>query len=310
MLRISRQRIGPTVSLLMLATFAVACTGSGSPATTSSAGPTSAAASEDLAGQVRVLGLWSGPEFDNFVTVKSVWEKTTGGAVDWQGTQDLAHALEADDQAGTPADIAVLPNLALMQRLANDGKLVPLNSVLDMNQVNKDYAPAWIDLGSFNGKLYGVFYKASDKATVWYSPAAFAVGGYEVPQTWDDMTTLADAMVADGRTPFSVVSASGPASGWPLTDWVSEIVLNNCGPEHYDKWIAAEIPWTDACIKQSFEMFDKVVQTKGYVLAEPRAFSRRVTATGEPRCTPSRRTAYMYYLSSIAQGFIARITRT
>ena len=64
--------------------------------------PTSAAASQDLAGQVRVLGLWSGPEFDNFVTVKSVWEKTTGGAVDWQGTQDLAHALEADDQAGTP----------------------------------------------------------------------------------------------------------------------------------------------------------------------------------------------------------------
>ena len=84
-------------------------------------------------------------------------------------------------------------------------------------------------------------------------------------------------MVADGRTPFSVVSASGPASGWPLTDWVSEIVLNNCGPEHYDKWIAAEIPWTDACIKQSFEMFDKVVQTKGYVLGG----TQRILATGD-----------------------------
>ena len=306
---ISRRRIVRTVGLLMLATFAVGCTSSGGPATTSSAppsaAPTSAIASHDLAGHVRVLGLWSGPEYDNFVTVKSVWEKSTGNTVDWQGTQDLPGALEADDQAGTPPDIAVLPNLALMQQLAKDGKLVPLNSVLDMTQVTKDYAPAWTDLGSFNGKLYGIFYKASNKATVWYSPAAFAAGGYRAPQTWDDMTRLADTMVANGRTPFSVVSASGPASGWPLTDWVSEIVLNNCGPEVYDKWIAAEIPWTDACIKQSFEMFDTVVQTKGYVLGGTQGILTTADGDGGTPLYTKPPTAYMYYLSSIAQGFIA-----
>ena len=84
----------------------------------SSATPISATTTEGPAGHVRVLGLWSGPEYDNFDTVKSVWERSTGDTVDWQGTQDLLDALDADDRAGTPADIAVLPNLAVMQQLA------------------------------------------------------------------------------------------------------------------------------------------------------------------------------------------------
>ena len=192
-----------------------------------------------------------------------------------------------------------------MHQLAKDGTLVPLNSVLDMNQVNEDYAPAWTDLGSFNDTLYGIFYKVSNKATVWYSPATFAAAGYSVPQTWDDMTTLADTMVAHGRTPFSVVSASGPASGWPLTDWISEIVLNRCGPDVYDKWIAAEIPWTAACIKQSFEMFDSVVQTKGYVLGGTQGILTTADGDGGTPLYTKPPMAYMCYLSSIAQGFIA-----
>ena len=47
-----------------------------------------------------------------------------------------------------------------------------------MDQVDKDYAPAWIDLGSRDGELYGIFYKVTNKATVWYDPPAFATAGY------------------------------------------------------------------------------------------------------------------------------------
>jgi alpha-glucoside transport system substrate-binding protein len=119
------------------------------------------------------------------------------------------------------------------------------------------------------------------------------------------MITLADAIVADRHSPFSVVAASGPASGWALTDWMSEIVLNNCGPDRYDQWVAAEIPWTHACIKQSFEMFTKVISTKGYVLGG----SQRIIATGDdegadPLYTDPP-TAYLCYLPSFAQAFIA-----
>jgi alpha-glucoside transport system substrate-binding protein len=264
------------------------------------------AASQNLSGaHVRVLGLWSGPELDSFLIMKAAWEKDTGGIVDWEGTQDLPAVLAARMQAGNPPDIAVLPNPGLMQQLAREGKLVPVNSFMDMNQVNKDYAPAWIDLGSYNGKLYAIFYKVSNKATVWYNPRAFAANNYTVPTTWDDMITLADKMVADGNTPFSIAAPLSPASGWALTDWVSEIVLNNCGPDLYDKWVTGGIPWTDACIKQSFEMFDQIVQTKGYVLGGSQGILTTTDANSTYPLYSDPPTAYMDYLASFAQAFIA-----
>ena len=49
--------------------------------------PTTVAARDPENMNVRVLGLWSGPEFDSFVTVKSAWEQNTGGTVDWTWDQ-------------------------------------------------------------------------------------------------------------------------------------------------------------------------------------------------------------------------------
>jgi alpha-glucoside transport system substrate-binding protein len=306
---IYRHKIVRIIILFMLtAALSVGCA---SPATTvpTTAAPTATSttvASPNLSGaQVRVLGLWSGPELDSFMTVKATWEKDTGGIVDWEGIQDLPGVLTERMQAGNPPDIAILPNPGLMQQLAREGKLVPLNSFMDMNQVNKDYAPAWIDLGSYNGQLYAIFYKVANKATVWYNPRAFAAADYTVPRAWDDMITLADKMVADGNTPFSIVAPGGPASGWALTDWISEIVLNNCGPDIYDRWVTGEISWTDACIKQSFEMFDKIVQTEGYVLGGSQGILATTDANGTYPLYTDPPTAYMDYLASFAQAFIA-----
>ncbi len=299
------------ILFILTAAFTVGCASSATivPTTATPTKASTIAASQDSqelnGAHVSVLGLWSGPELDSFVTVKAVWETDTGGIVDWEGTQDLLDVLTARMQAGNPPDIAILPNPGLMQQLAKEGKLVPLNSFMDMNQVSKDYARTWIDLGSYDGELYAIYYKVANKATVWYNPRAFAAANYTVPKTWDDMITLADKMVADGNTPFSIVGPSGPASGWALTDWISEIVLNNCGPDLYDKWITGEIPWTDACIKQSFEMFDEIVQTKGYVLGGSQGIIATTDANGTYPLYTDPPTAYMDYLASFAQGFIA-----
>ncbi len=304
----ARTRLVLLVAALM--TLATGCTrsdGSAPPAASqgsASAGPSGS--SEDLRGaRVQVLGVWSGPELDSFEAVTSAWEAETGAIVDWKATDDPPGALADRLQAGDPPDMAILPNLALMDQLADDGRLIALDSVLDMTQVARDYAPAWIDLGSRGGKLYGIFYKVTNKAAVWYDPAAFAAAGYHVPATWDEMITLADTIVADGHAPFSVVAAKGPASGWALTDWISEIVLNHCGPELYDRWVAAEIPWTDACIRQSFDLFTTIASTRGYVLGG----SQRIIATGDdvaadPLYTDPP-TAWLCYLPSFAQAFIA-----
>jgi len=289
----------------------VACTASKSDTPSSAIDPpasepaasTTAPTAPDEA--VHVLGVWSGPELAGFMKVKSVWEQDTGDTVDWEGSQNLSADLEADLAAGKPPDVAILPNPGLLHQLAEDGSLVPLNSVLDMDRVTKEYAPAWIDLGSDDGKLYGIAYKVSSKSTIWYDPAAFKADGYAVPRTWDDMIELADSMVADDRTPFSVVAPAGPALGWALTDWVSQIVLNACGPDHYDKWIAAEIPWTDACIKRSFERFGEIAHSPGYLRGGTAGILSTSDSDGTYPMYTDPPTAYMYYMASFAQAFIA-----
>ncbi len=249
--------------------------------------------------------MWSGPELASFEAVTAAWESETGAIVDWEGTTDLSRALADGVAAGARPDIAILPNLALMHELADAGTLIPLDTVLDMAAITRDYAPPWIELGSHDGKLFGIFYKVTDKAAVWYNPKVFAAAGYDVPATWTEMRMLADRIVDGGKTPFSVVAARGPASGWALTDFVSVIVLNTCGPALYDRWIAAEIPWTDACIKRSFDLFADLVATKGYVLGG----SERIVSTGDDTgCDPlydDPPTADLCYLPSFAQAFIA-----
>jgi alpha-glucoside transport system substrate-binding protein len=299
-----------TSFVVLVAVIAAGCSGSnGTPLATATATvPASATSTNSLAIQgadVHVLGLWSGPELASFEAVASAWEKASGAVVDWEGTDDMTRALAEHRQAGDPPDIAILPNLALMDQLADEGALIPLDSVLDMTAIEKDYAPAWIELGSRDEQLFGIFYKLTDKAAVWYNPKAFAAAGYDVPATWSEMTTLADTIVADGHTPFSVVAASGPASGWALTDWISAIVLNTCGPDLYDQWVASEIPWNNPCVKRSFGMFTTLISTKGYVLGG----SQRIIATGDdvgadPLYTDPP-TAYLCYLPSFTQAFIA-----
>jgi alpha-glucoside transport system substrate-binding protein len=262
-------------------------------------------ASASLGGvNVNVLGLWSGPELDSFMAVKSAWESQTGATVQWTGTHDLETDLAAAVQSGRAPDIAVLPNPGLMKRLAANGSLKPLDAVLEMGQVRADYAPSWIDLGSTGGSLYGIFYKVTNKATVWYDPAAFAEDGYRTPSTWDDLMSLADSIVAHGKTPFSIAGGGGPANGWALTDWISEIVLNKCGPTVYDAWVAAQIPWTDACIKQSFELFIKLVTSNGYVLGAGPGIVATTDATGTYPIYANPPAAYMDYIASFAQAFI------
>jgi alpha-glucoside transport system substrate-binding protein len=276
-----------------------------SAATTGATTGGGSAAHDVDASHVRVLGMWTGPEYDSFVSVKSTWEKDTGGVVDWEATRDPSASLDDSARTGDAPDIAILPNLGLVQRLARQGRLLPLDSVLDMTRVRTDYAQSWLDLGSLDGKLYGIFYKVSDKSTVWYDPAAFTAGGYRVPTTWQDTIALANDMVADGRTPFSIAAASGPAIGWPLTDWVAQIVLGRCGPASYDKWVAADIAWTDPCIAASFRMFLDIVRSKGYVRGGTEGILTTSDSAGTYPVYATPPGAYMYYLASFAQAFIA-----
>ncbi len=274
------------------------------PTTAPTKSPTKAPTKPAGGAKVDVMAVWGGEELDSFKAVYSVWEKETGNKVQYEGTRDLTAVLKTRVEGNNPPDIAILPNPGLAMEYAKQGKLVPLDGFMDMNQLKKDYAKAWLDVGTYNGKLYAIVFKAANKGTIWYSPKRFKEKGYQIPKTWDELLSLSDKIAKDGGVPWSIAAESGSASGWPLTDWIAQIVLTQSGPEVYDKWVKHEIPWTDPAIKKAFQTFGEIATHKGWVLNGVDGILATNFVDGSYAIMDG--SAYMYYLGDFTQGFIAK----
>ena len=135
--------------------------------------------------------------------------------------------------------------------------------------VSANWAPTWMSFGNVDGTQFGIPVKSDLKSLVWYIPSTFAEYGYTVPTTLDEFYALTDQMIADGHTPLCVGIESGPATGWPFTDWVEELVLRNQGIDYYNQWVTHAVPFNDPPIVEA-------MQTVADLWASP------------TRCTPTR----------------------
>ncbi|HLE78209.1 MAG TPA: ABC transporter substrate-binding protein [bacterium] len=220
---------------------------------------------QQLGGTVTVLGVWGGNELESFLAMVKPFEDATGVKVQFEGTRDLNAVLTTRLQGGNPPDVAGLPGPGQMAEFARAGNLIALDDVLDLTAMREQYAQSWIDLATVDGKVYGVFIKASLKGLVWYNPKAFSAAGYEVPQTWDALIQLTERIAADGKAPWCIGLESGAASGWPATDWIEDIMLRSAGPQVYDQWYRHEIAWTDPQVKRAWELFGQIAANPKYV---------------------------------------------
>lgn len=239
----------PTIMLILLMTLIMSC---------------APAPEEKPKGAVTVLGVWGGDELTNFQEAVFPFTDETGIGMAFEGTRDLAAVLTTRVEAGNPPDLAILPNPGQMYELAEDGNLVDISKFMDMDKLNTNYAKAWLDLASYDGTLYGIFYKVANKSLIWYNPTAFADAGYDIPTTWDELIALSDKIVSDGKAPWAIGFESGAASGWPATDWIEDIMLRTAGPDVYDKWVSHEITWTDSAVKTAWETFGEIVGKEDY----------------------------------------------
>jgi alpha-glucoside transport system substrate-binding protein len=219
-----------------------------------------------IAQQVTIAVVWSGNELDAFKKTIEPFEEQTGidVIIDEVG-RDLPTVLPVRVAAGNPPDLAALPNPGQMQEFARQGALVALDDLANL----ADHPAAFVDLGTAEGHVYGIFIGADLKSLVWYNPKAFAVNGYEVPTSWPGLIALSDQIVADGGVPWAIGLESGAASGWPGTDWIEDIMLRTAGPDLYDKWVNHEIPWTHPAVKKAWEYFGQIVNEPGYVYGGP-----------------------------------------
>jgi ABC-type glycerol-3-phosphate transport system substrate-binding protein len=142
-----------------------------------------------------------------------------------------------------------------MTDFAQRGALKPIDFATD--KIKEGYSQSWLDLGTVDGKLYGLFFKGANKSTVWYNVAAFTDAGIEPATNWDDFLKNGDTLKASGVTPYSI----GGADGWTLTDLFENIYLRTAGPEKYDQLTKHEIPWTDASVKEALTEMGKILKS-------------------------------------------------
>ncbi len=215
-----------------------------------------------VAQQVTIAVVWSGNELDAFKATIAPFEQQTGITVNIDAVgRDLPTVLPVRVAAGNPPDLAALPNPGQMKEFVAQGALAQLDDLSNLADTPK----AFVDLGSVDGHVYGLFIGADLKSLVWYNPKAFAAKGYAVPTSWAGLVALSQQMIANGDTPWSIGLESGAASGWPGTDWIEDIMLRTAGPDLYDKWVAHEIPWTHPAVKTAFQYFGQIALNNNMV---------------------------------------------
>jgi len=216
--------------------------------------------------KVSIQTQWTGGEATGFANAIADFQTATGITiqVDSIGSSHET-VLKTRVEGGQPPDMSQIAQPTAVLAYAQEGKLIDVASFMDPAKLKAEF-PSTIGLTSDGAKIWSIPTKADVKSMVWYPVKAFAAKGYQVPKTWDDLTTLADKIVADGSHPFCV-SAGGPgtATGWELTDWVEEVMLKTQPISVYNDWISHKVTFEDPTIKAAFDKVGSLLFRQGYV---------------------------------------------
>ena len=201
-------------------------------------------------GEVSMLATWSGDEEARLIEIFQPLIEACGITFTYEGTRDLNAVLATRVEGGNPPDISLMPNVGAFAMYADD--LIPL---ADLGADLDNYAEGWLELGSVDGVVYGVFVKSDIKSTVWYSPIAFESMGYSIPDTWGDFVALIDQIKADGGVPLSMGMGSGSATGWTGTDFVQDILMRTEGVDFTNGLATHATAWNDPGMKEAWEIY-------------------------------------------------------
>ncbi len=247
---------------------------------------------------ITLLYQWSGTEEQNWNKIVAPLVAACGLVLKPESSRDQA-LLGTRVSAGTPDDV-VFYNVA---QLIQYQSMLKDFSTLGVHAEN--YSDAWKKLGTINGKWVGLPVKSDTKTIVWYDPANFQSAGYQVPTTWDDLNTLVEKMVTDGKVPWSMGFESGGATGWTGTDWIEDILLVTKGPDFVNGIIDGSVPYNDPAVKAAYQTYGKWATDAKYTVggAKGTLSTNFLNAIYPPFADPP--TAMMVKQSGFSAGAIA-----
>lgn len=247
------RRIVAVTAAVASVTLLAACAGGGG--SSSNGGGGGDLGLPNLKGQtLQVSADWSGAEQKDFEAVLKVFENATGATVDYKSLgNNVATVLGTQITGGNPPNVSLIPQPGLLKQLVAQGALKELPSDVEKT-VDANYSTTWQDLGKVDGKPYGVWFKGSNKSTVWYNTKLYKDAGIGTPKTWDEFTKDLQTLQDSGVSGLTI----GADVGWPLTDWFENVYIRTAGADMYDKLANHEIPWTDPSVTKALDLLSKL----------------------------------------------------
>ncbi len=205
-------------------------------------------------------------KFDN--SVKD-FEAKTGIDIQYAGSKEFEASITIAIDGGNPPDIVDFPQPGLLANSVKKGKAIDMNKVINPDWLKQNYSDAWLNMATMQGPngtvMAGIWARANGKSSVWYPKKAFDAAGYKIPQTWDELMALTDQIAKDGDTPWCIGIESGAATGWPMTDWIEDVMLRTTTLENYDKWVAGTLKFDSPEVRKAVDYVTKIWFNDKYV---------------------------------------------
>lgn len=215
-------------------------------------------------GEVTIFGGYGEAQAKAFQSELDNWSKDSGIKVTFTSLASFDTDIKAKVTAGQEPDIAMWPQPGGLLDMSDS--LLPLSEVTDIAPAQKTLVPGWDTLAVKDGNVYGLPVSANVKTLVFYNPSAFEKNGYTVPTTDAELTALTDKIKADGSGyPWCAGIESGGATGWAITDWLEQYVLDYNGVDVYNKWIAGEVAFDSAEVTKAADKVAATLLAEGQV---------------------------------------------
>jgi len=258
-----------TTLTLLLSLILTACGNNndkkGNDVAPSSAKPSEPAAESPIAEnqQVEIFSWWTGAGEeaglkaliqlfkDKYPNIEVINAAVAGGA----GTNAkavLASRMQGGDPPGT---FQVHGGSELNSGWVAAGRMEPLNDLYTAAGWNDKFPKDLIDMVSSDGKIWSVPVNIHRGNVLWFNKKVFDDNKLQVPTTFDEFFTVADALKAKGITPLAL----GDKEPWTATHLFETVLLGTLGADGYLKLWKGEIALDDAKVKQALETFKKML---------------------------------------------------
>jgi ABC-type glycerol-3-phosphate transport system substrate-binding protein len=167
----------------------------------------------------------------------------TGTSIEYIAVDDPNREFGRRSAQDLPGDVFLIDSGALLRQAAIDRTAVVIPRAVD-TAISDTWGVTWTLPARLGDALYGAPIDSSIESLVWFQPAAFDGGRYDVPETWNQLVNLAEEMIDDDRVPFCGFDDDAERTR-SFVDWTFELIVRSHDVSVYDQILAEELSYTD-----------------------------------------------------------------